>query len=243
MQDRYTGDIGDFGKLGLLRVLQEQNLSIGVNWYLTPDETHNEDGKYTEYLNEEKKEKYFPCDESLWQELKKIVDSGNRNVSALQNEHILKAAFYDKPLNFRGKSKEERISIRKVWHERALEQLSGSDVVFVDPDNGLVVPSAEGKPKENKYVMPDELSDYYKKGSSVIYYQHKARRQDQFYSDQHEKLIRSPGFESSSGLALKFKTTSLRYCFFIIQPRHREMITEAVNEMASSEWSDHFCIL
>lgn len=43
MQDRYTGDIGDFGKLGLLRVLQEQNLLIGVNWYLTPDETHNED--------------------------------------------------------------------------------------------------------------------------------------------------------------------------------------------------------
>ena len=37
MQDRYTGDIGDFGKLGLLRVLQAQGLTIGVNWYLTPD--------------------------------------------------------------------------------------------------------------------------------------------------------------------------------------------------------------
>ena len=130
-----------------------------------------------------------------------------------------------------------------MWHEQALEQLSGSDVVFVDPDNGLVVPSAEGKPKENKYVMPGELSAYYNMGSSVIYYQHKARRQDQFYMDQQENLIKSPEFMGASGLALKFKTTSQRYYFFILQPRHREMITEAVNEMVSSAWGDHFCIL
>ena len=43
MQNRYTGDIGDFGKLGLLRVLQESGLTIGVNWYLVPDENHNSD--------------------------------------------------------------------------------------------------------------------------------------------------------------------------------------------------------
>lgn len=30
MQNRYTGDIGDFGKLGLLRQLSTR-LSIGVN--------------------------------------------------------------------------------------------------------------------------------------------------------------------------------------------------------------------
>ena len=47
MQNRYTGDIGDFGKLGLLRVLQDAGFSIGVNWYLTPDENHNQDGKHT----------------------------------------------------------------------------------------------------------------------------------------------------------------------------------------------------
>ncbi len=44
MQNRYTGDIGDFSKLGLLRVLHAARLSIGLNWYLTPDETHNNDG-------------------------------------------------------------------------------------------------------------------------------------------------------------------------------------------------------
>ena len=33
MQDRYAGDIGDFGKIGLLKTLQAQDLSVGVNWY------------------------------------------------------------------------------------------------------------------------------------------------------------------------------------------------------------------
>ena len=52
MQNRYTGDIGDFGKLGMLRALQAQDLTLGVNCYLAPDEDHNDDGKHTKYLND-----------------------------------------------------------------------------------------------------------------------------------------------------------------------------------------------
>lgn len=44
MQNRYAGDIGDFGKFGLLRALRGSGLSIGVNWYLVPDETRIGDG-------------------------------------------------------------------------------------------------------------------------------------------------------------------------------------------------------
>lgn len=33
MQDRYAGDIGDFGKIWVLKALQTQGLSVGVNWY------------------------------------------------------------------------------------------------------------------------------------------------------------------------------------------------------------------
>ena len=38
MQDRYVGDIGDFGKYGLLRALCGRDLYLGVVWYLIPDE-------------------------------------------------------------------------------------------------------------------------------------------------------------------------------------------------------------
>ena len=35
MQDRYAGDIGDFGKFALLKALSSAGFKIGVNWYRT----------------------------------------------------------------------------------------------------------------------------------------------------------------------------------------------------------------
>ena len=55
MQDQYVGDIGDFGKYGLLRHLtgiqtpRLKTLRLGVVWYLFPDGGNN-DGKFTKYL-------------------------------------------------------------------------------------------------------------------------------------------------------------------------------------------------
>ncbi len=240
MQDRYTGDLGDFGKLGLLRVLQAAGITIGVNWYLTPNESHNDDGRHVKYLNQEE---YKACDEELWLELKNLVESNHRKACCLENENILQARFYSERLNFTGKMKAERESIRKAWHNNALSALAGNNIVCVDPDNGLVVPSAIGKPKENKYVLHEELADYYAQHSSVIYYQHKARKSDEFYIRQHEKLIYSKVFPDAKGLAMKFKTTSQRYYFFIMQPQHKAIITSAVKHMLSTAWNRHFMLL
>lgn len=62
MQDRYTGDIGDFSKLGILRALEKAGMSVGLNWYLTPDENHNSDGRHVQYLNQDR---FKACDEAL----------------------------------------------------------------------------------------------------------------------------------------------------------------------------------
>lgn len=240
MQDRYTGDIGDFGKLGLLRVLGAAGLSVGVNWYLTPDESHNTDGCHTSYLYDEA---CCACDGSLRDRLRQIVERNQRRVDALQSKDILPAEFFSMPLDFRGLAKQDRREHRTGWHGDALSCLDGCDIVFADPDNGLVVPSAAGRPKENKYVLPEELADYYAAGSSVIYYQHKARRQDVFYAAQHEQLLRCGLFEGAEGAGLKFRTTSQRYYFFIIQPRHRGIITGQLNQMLGTPWNRHFSLL
>ena len=239
MQNRYTGDIGDFGKLGLLRVLNSAGLTIGVNWYLTPDESHNGDGRHTAYLN---KEQYQTCDKQLWSELKRIVETGQREIVALEIGDILQATYYSKPLDFDGKTKAERINLRSNWHKEAAAVLNNTDIVFVDPDNGLIVPSAEGTVKANKYVEPRELADYYSQGSSVIYYQHKARRNDTFYIEQHQSLLSCPAFNGATGLGLKFVTTSQRYYFFIVQPKHKEIINEQIQKMLNTAWKEHFCL-
>lgn len=233
MQDRYVGDIGDLGKLGMLRAISETGLSIGVNWYLTPDEVHNGDGLLVGYL---RNEKYRACDEELWQALKRIVDSGNRRVSALESSDILKAVYFSDRLDLTDSS--GRAAFREDWHARALKQLGECNVVFVDPDNGLMVPSAEGTVKSNKYVTAREIVDYYNGGASVIYYQHKARRPDTFYVEQHNRLLQRCG--GAAGFGLKFVTTSLRYFFFVLQPRHKEIVSDCIGNMLKTPWREHF---
>lgn len=232
MQNRYTGDIGDFGKLGLLGCLRD--LSIGVNWYLTPDETHNGDGRHVGYLEDKR---YRACDELLWYRLSELVREGKRDTSEL--ESLLPAVFYRNELNTQKMKKAEREIARMAWHADALKKLRGCDLVFLDPDNGLMVPSAGAK--SNKYVKPEEIVDYYAQGSSVIYYQHKARRKDEFYIHQLQEL--TAAIPNSTALGLKFKTTSQRYYFFVIRPEHREKIEKAVGQMMKSAWKTHFILL
>lgn len=249
MQNRYTGDIGDFSKLGLLRALHSTGLSIGLNWYLTPDETHNSDGRHVGYLDQSE---YRECDEGLWLELGKIVKSEKRMVRYMEKDEILRAAFFSECLDFSDASKNDkrrclpkadRNALREEWFERSLAALAGRDVVCVDPDNGLIVPSAAGRPKENKYVLSSELASYYGQGSTVVYYQHKARRKDPVYVKQLNELLESQAFPGASGLALKFTKTSQRYYMLVIQPQHREVVESAVASMLSTAWGNYFCAL
>lgn len=63
MQDRYTCDIGDLGKLRLLHPLASTRLSISVNWDRNPDETHNSNVLLIGYLQ---KEQFRACDLVFW---------------------------------------------------------------------------------------------------------------------------------------------------------------------------------
>ena len=116
MQDRYTGDIGDYGKLGMLRCLAAAGLRVDVNWYRTPDEGHNEDGKFIQYVQASGKASYRPYDPPLWDALAQIVNSGQRQVKSLETPAILDAVFYNEPLDFRKVSFRERDGLRADWH-------------------------------------------------------------------------------------------------------------------------------
>lgn len=237
MQDRYTGDIGDYGKLGMLRCLAAAGFRVGVNWYRTPDEDHNEDGRFTQYAHDNT---YQDCDPQLWASLAQILDTKQRRVESLETPDILDAVFYNEPLDFRKVSFLEREGKRADWHRRALASLNGCELIFVDPDNGLMVPSARRSKKANKYVLPEELFDYYQQGASVIYYQHKARRQDSFYTDQHNKLLQDERIQGAEGLGLKFTRTSLRYYWFLLRPEHAETVCRCVASMLAGPWGNCF---
>ena len=51
MQDRYAGDVGDFGKFYLLKkVFVPTRKNIGIVWYNYDNEEHNADGLHIGYL-------------------------------------------------------------------------------------------------------------------------------------------------------------------------------------------------
>lgn len=237
MQDRYTGDIGDYGKLGLLRCLAAAGLRVGVNWYRTPDENHNEDGRFTQYAHDSY---YRDYDSQLWASLAQILDANQRRVESLETPGILDAVFFNERLDFSEVHFRKRDGVRTDWHNRALATLNGCDIIFVDPDNGLMVPSAQRSKKANKYVLQEELFAYYRQGASIVYYQHKARRQDGFYADQHSKLLQDERIQGAEGLGLKFTRTSLRYYWFLLRPEHAETVRQCVASLLAGPWGNCF---
>lgn len=244
MQNRYVGDIGDFGKYALLRSIAGTGLTIGVNWYLTPDENHNSDGKHTSYLH---KNKYSGYDYELYYILKDIVDNDRRNVFSVQKSVILPGStvFYDSILDLTGESDPlKRRMLRQSWHNAALNRLKDCEIVFLDPDNGLQVKSVSltGQ-KGNKYIGLDELKDYYKLGKSIICYNHRERKLEEEYLDKFRNLQVDPAFKGAEWLGLKFFRGTIRDYIFVLQPKHLYSVETQCEALLNTAWKENFSSL
>lgn len=239
MQDRYAGDVGDFGKLGMLRKIANTGLKVGINWYLTykPEEHSKEDGKHTGYLNDKT---FKGCDDELLKSLRVVV-SGRRNVAALELANLIPGArFYSEIL----KPGSDREFIRTVWHKKAQFALTDADIIFCDPDNGLLVKSVSlGSSKSDKYVTENELTSYYTAGKSVIFYNHRCRQKEPLYLEKFTPLRHKGELSYAKWMGLKFVRGTIRDYLFILQPKHIEQVNTAIEKMMQSNWNKHFSIL
>ena len=135
MQNRYTGDIGDFAKYGLLRALS-RGRQLGVAWYLYPDEAHTADGRHIQYL--ENPGVWRPLDAELFDGLRDLIAGGERSVAVLERSGLLPGAvFAPEMLAAMDIHPTDRRVWRARWFERVMEMLAHCDIVFADPDNGL----------------------------------------------------------------------------------------------------------
>ncbi|OWU79127.1 hypothetical protein ATO1_13675 [Phaeobacter sp. 22II1-1F12B] len=87
------------------------------------------------------------------------------------------AEFYEESLNVASCPISERRRFRKAWFAGALEKLAECDIVFADPDNGIVDDDdrRKGSAKFGKQIPIDEIRRL-AEGRCAIIYHHNTRR-------------------------------------------------------------------
>lgn len=229
MKNQYAGDVGDYTKLGVLRGLEKAGFSIGLNWYLTPDEPEHSktltDGKHKSYLK-------CACDTPdvyLHSILEKIGLSRNRSVARLERAKLFeKALFWNKLLEAQK---------RDEWHFKALKKLSKQDVIFLDPDNGLEVKSTKPCSKNgNKYTTYQEAADYYAQGATVIIYNHRDRKPENEYLKRFYRFKDMEETKNAKMFYLRASRYSVRDYLFLVQERHFSDLEMAIDNFLATEW-------
>lgn len=185
MQDRYASDVGDFGKFSLLRCFfGESHNRIGVIWYLFPDESHNDDGNRIEYLGNRD---FFDCDKNLCEKLSAVVHDPHRSVAALEKAGLLppNTVYFSDRLDFHlrfpsqsQKDRQEREEKRAQWFANAVLAVSKCNIAFLDPDNGLQIPSCSktSQVRAGKFAYYSEISELTKEKDVTVIYHHLCRK-------------------------------------------------------------------
>ena len=245
MQNRYFGDVGDFGKYGLLRRVcgvtsrdGGAELSLGVVWYLVADQSHNEDGKHTAYLG--KPDEYRECDPELFDGLGLLLDaSGRRTVSRIERSGVGLL-----PRNTRFVGEHVPRQGRPGWLGQAIDMVRDCDVAFLDPDIGFQPPSVgPGSKKAVQYVLWTEAERFSEsqERQTLIFYHHLNRTKrwaDQIDDKLHEIRSRLGGGESA--IPLLFKRGTGRVFFVVPSEEHRDLVTSRVLGMVQdAHWSKH----
>ncbi|HVS25805.1 MAG TPA: hypothetical protein VHE58_00590 [Burkholderiales bacterium] len=187
MKNQYFGDVNDYRKYGLLRLLFENPgsaMKLSVCWMLTSNDSRK-DGEFRKYLSD-KKHNWCAYDPELFKKLKKsdrprrgrsVKDAGIHNL--LRN-----ATYFSYPL---GDSAAKRGEYFKFMQEKFGEQ--DVNLIFLDPDNGLETDSVGyGGKDSSKYLYWDEVERVAKKRSLIIYQHFRREPRNSFIQKQLANL-------------------------------------------------------
>ena len=226
MKNQYFGDINDYQKYAILRALSPGGTpSLFVAWWLTPNDERT-DGRRIEYLQRPKMWGQF--DPEVYQFLAEVVGSGLRDISAVEESGLLPTT------GFFSEIVPDDSSGRDAYFQRLTSACSGYDLVFVDPDNGIEVPSVPyGRRNSSKYVYWKELRGLFEGGHTVVVYQHFPRVDRQRFVAETADRIRH---EAPGSRVAALGTVSVAF-FVIGQLRHSGALDAGV-ETVVGNWAE-----
>ncbi|MCE9553880.1 MAG: hypothetical protein K8T91_10970 [Planctomycetes bacterium] len=253
MRHPYVGDVGDFGKYGLLRALHQENGSqrLGVVWYLTDAEEHNKDGKHDGYLttaSEKRRAIYRDCDPELYDVLRAVRKHRQLNIEMMENGNVLhqSTAFFGTSLPvFRGRVREQREyktrwEQREKWHSAAVHSMKNSACVFTDPDNGILFASrdsVERRKPSHKHAYWHEIAGYLSLGMSVVAYHHLGRQRGG-HSALIKECLRKIGYLGFDAWAVHYRRGTGRAFVVIPEKSSAKQLLNGTRQFVAV-WKEH----
>ncbi len=260
MQDCYAGDVGDFGKYGLLRALCGDDLRLGVLWYRFES---CDGGKDVGYLELSRSAAFERCNPQLFRAMRTIVQGGTRTIAAVEASDALpdgKACFSEELNITSDDSWGERQRQRSKWLADGFERVAGTQVVFADPNTGLEIPSVgpvavggRGSNDGRKYAYYHDLQPHWEAGQSIVVYHHSSRSvkgesveiqvgkriealRRHFRLPRHQKVM-----------ALRYHRGTSRTYLVVPAPEHAARLVERCGAFVESLWGQgtkpHFTLL
>ena len=219
--------------------MAKRDVTVAVNWYLTPDDQSN-DGNIRGYLANEKNRN---CDPELFDVLREMNDHKEYDVGRFaQRELIPGAIYYDtivRPLLSESTlSVADKRSAREQWHQQALAGCDGPKLVFMDPDNGLRAGSPTARNDAHKFVYASEAYSYYNRGQDVVYYCHKGRRTDAQW--EKAKRIMQERCPDAEMLGITYHRGTQRSYIFVVHPEKEAFYRALLKDFLESAWKDCF---
>lgn len=227
MKNQYFGDVNDYRKYGLLRAIQAHGKGrLLVAWMLTPDDG-GRDGRFRSYLQEPDRWRHY--DPELFDGLAGLLRSApTPDVSLMERSALLSNARYYSAVVPDSREK------RGPWQLGLLSAASKVDLVFVDPDNGIEVPSKPvGHKGSSKYVTWREIEGIWKLGRSVLIYQHFRREPREAFAGRMVSQLRD---RTGAPFTEAFRTPHVLFLLAAHQ-RHESWFRE-VTALLQQRWKN-----
>jgi hypothetical protein len=188
LKHQYFGDVNDYRKYGLLRLLAtDGGLRLGICWMLTPDDDSRHGGKIN-YLDQPRR--WRPYDPDLFDHLAASVKSARaRDLGVVEARDLIPGAHYHSEIL------EDGVVAREEYLRTMIDRFKGLDLVFFDPDNGLDVKGCPpGQKRSSKYLTCQEAAATFATGTSLLIYQHYPHvEKDAYVREQVQRLADSSG--------------------------------------------------
>ena len=237
MQNRYVGDVGDFANNGLLRWLcgkpelepgcpdsPSGKLRLGIAQYLHHDNSRGGNVPIPDRLR--------TCDEHLHNTLVRLRDMDNRSVLHDEYRQVV-------PVGERYHIESRSIfGSREEWLNSALDRVIDSQIVFLNPDNGIAATANTPFPDSPKHVYLSDTYPYIEKRKSLIIYHHYAQgvRAEQRIANEFRRLAGWFGALGYVVYALRFQRRPPRFYFLLVHGEHRDKIRRQLITFMGSNW-------